>query len=113
MSQTLHQQLVELRGRAKAWLATGYAEGFLPWHGICGALRLDPLDRAPFDDLMSQWPGHSGDKTYPVPHPTRGPERAFDIDNLHEMWDSQHEYARNRWALLDWLIEQTASEADQ
>lgn len=30
-----------------------------------------------------------------------------------QKWDPRHEYARNRWALLEWLIEQTASEAGQ
>ena len=27
---------------------------------------------------------------------------------LPEMWNPEYEYARNRWALLGWLIDQTA-----
>ena len=42
MSQTLHQELVQLRGQAKTWLAKGYAKGFETIYGICDHLTLTP-----------------------------------------------------------------------
>lgn len=45
--QNLHQQLVDLRGQAKTWLAKGYAEGFVPTFGICDHLTLTPSDQDP------------------------------------------------------------------
>lgn len=107
MNQTLHQQLVDLRGQAKTWLAKGYAEGFVPTFGICPHLALAPGDPKLLADLFDSWPENSGDKAYPVPHPTDAPQRAYDNSAL-EMWNPEFEYARNRWALLEWLIEQTA-----
>ena len=35
MNHTLHQQLVELRGKASAWLEGEKPEGFCPELGIC------------------------------------------------------------------------------
>ena len=106
--RTLHQELVELRGRVRAWLESGRTWWFSPWHGICDGLALPSSDRDHLCYLMAQWPGHSGYSKYPVPHPTLGPEAAFDLATPQGMWDPQSAYARNRWALLDWLIEQTA-----
>ena len=113
MNQTLHQELVQLRGRARAWLAGGSPEQFSPLYGICNSVKLERPDRALMNALIDQWPGHSGADSYPVPHPALSPQAAFDESDEHEMWDPEFEYARNRWALLEWLIEQTASEADQ
>ena len=48
-----------------------------------------------------------------MPHPVKDPLDAHENATAQEMWNPAHEYARNRWALLDWLIEQTASESDQ
>ena len=109
MTHTLHQQLVKLRDRAHAWLAGGYADGFSPWHGICAGLRpsLYPSDRRLLADLATQWPGYSSDRTYPVSHPAMDPQEAFNRATPQEMWRPKFEYARNRWALLEWLIEQT------
>ena len=71
--QNLHQQLVDLRGQAKTWLAKGYAEGFVPTFGICNHLTLTPSDRNLLADLFASWPGSSGDVGFPVPHPTEAP----------------------------------------
>ena len=113
MSHTLHQQLVQLRRRATAWLAKGHVPGFVPTYGICRHPKLHPDTSALLADLLASWPGGSGDRDYPVPHPAAGPQRAYDNTPPQEMWNPEFEYARNRWALLEWLIEQTASEADQ
>ena len=113
MNHTLHQQLVELRGKASAWLEGEKPEGFCPGHGICDNLPNERRKCGLLRDMMAAWPGGSGDEGYPVPHPTDDPEYAYSSSNPREMWNPQHEYARNRWALLEWLIEQTASEADK
>lgn len=115
MSQTLHQKLVQLHIRASAWLDGERPEKFDPWHGICHNLTLNQSDSDRLTDLMAQWPGRSSDAGYPVPHPAMKPEEAFTYATPEEMWrlEYEYEYARNRWALLERLIEQTASEADQ
>ena len=59
-------------------------------------------------DLMRKWPKHSGCNLYPVPHPDMIPEVAFDDASPYEMWDPDSgEYARNRWELLNWMIEES------
>ena len=113
MSQTLNRRLVELRGQAKAWLDTGHRYKFSPEHGICKNLPGERYDRSLLYDLMAAWPDGTSDDCFPVPHPTETPDKGFRYSNPQEKWDPQHEYARNRWALLEWLIEQTASEAEQ
>ena len=110
MSQTLHQKLVELHIRASEWLDGECREGFDPWQGICRNLKINQSDSDRLLELMAQWPGSSGDTGYPVPHPEMEPEEAFTYATPQEMWrtEYEYEYARNRWALLYWLIEQTA-----
>lgn len=108
MSQTLHQQLVNLRGRAKAWLEGEQDERFYPSYGICDNLRLDEVDFDLLDDLIASWPGGSGSEDYPVLHPSLSPYDAFVYCGPQARWNPEFEYARNRLALLDWLIEQTA-----
>lgn len=103
--RTLHQQLVELRGKAEAWLEGEEPGGFCPEFGICPNL---PREYDLLRDLMATWPGGTGDARCPVPHPDKGPERGYAHSGAPEMWNPEFEYARNRWALLDWLIEQTA-----
>lgn len=87
-----------------------------PYIGICGNAECHYTS-----GYMSQfWPGFSGDREYPVPHPTLCPEAAFDsiatLEKLpRDMWGNQYEldpanpddvYRRNRWNYLDWMIEQ-------
>ena len=38
----------------------------------------------------------------------RHPKLAYEWSSSAEFWNPQFEYARNRLALLDWLIDQTA-----
>ena len=110
--QTLHQELVALHDRAKAWLEGEKPEDFDPMLGICHNLP-EQCDGDLLGGLMADWPGGTGGRDYPVPHPVKRPGGAYTHASASEMWEPQFEYARNRWALLEWLIEQTASEADQ
>ena len=111
MSQILHQELLQIRGRAKAWLEWRDFEGFSPMFGICQNLPRKKLDCGRLLDLMTDWPNGSGVNGFPVPHPVKDPVDAFFNSSLEQMWNPEYEYARNRWALLEWLIEQIASEA--
>ena len=68
MSQILHQQLVQLRGKATVWLDTGYAGGLIPRYGICNNLDLAEDDQVLLADLLASWPDGAGNMDYPVPH---------------------------------------------
>ena len=107
-SATLHQQLVQLRQNAAAWVDGLPVEGFSPGTGICSNLRLDAPTYHKLEGLIELWPGNSGATIFPVPHPVAAPGRAYLFAPTAEKWNPEHEYARNRLALLDWLIEQTA-----
>ena len=113
MSQTLHRELVQLGCRARAWLDGEKPKDFRATDGICLNVKMYAEDNGALCALMAKWPGNSGAPGYPVPHHDNWPEGAYTNASVSEMWDPEHEYARNRWALLEWLIEQTASEADQ
>lgn len=113
MSQNLHQKLVKLRGWVTAWINDEDVEEFDPTFGICINLELTEDEQDLLADLMALWPDSSGDRNYPVPHPTTDAEYAYHNASSQENWNPEREYARNRWALLEWLIEQIASEADQ
>ena len=109
MNANIHSQLLGLRELAKAWLETGHAgRGFLPDLGICSQPALTIDGAALLFDLNAQWPGGSGSKEYPVPRIGYEPGYAYNYTTAQEKWNPKHEYARYRWALLDWLIEQTA-----
>ena len=106
--QNLHQLLVQLRDKAEAWLGGEKPEGFCPELGICENLPSEPRKYNLLRDLMATWPAGTGSRFYPVPHHDKGPEGGYTHSSAQEMWNPEHEYARNRWALLEWLIEQTA-----
>ena len=112
MSQNLHQQLVELRGQAEAWLEGEKPKGFRPELGICENLPNERRKCGLLRDMIAAWPNGSGVNGFPVPHPVKDPEGAYTNASASEMWNPKHEYARNRWALLEWLIEQIASESE-
>ena len=109
-NQNLHRQLVQLRQTAADWVGGRTAKKFLPYEGICGNLRPDATGRNALGALMARWPGGSCRGRYPVPLPGVAPLTAFLRASPDEMWNPEHEYARNRLALLDWLIEQTSNE---
>jgi hypothetical protein len=52
---------------------------------------------------VESWPKFSGNSTYPVPETSKTPGRAF--FEIRNMWDNNTEYGRNRWELLDFLID--------
>ena len=108
LHQTLHLQLVQLRGEARAWADGRPAPGFDPGVGICHNLNLSEAGRGALDYLLARWPAGTGDSAYVVRHPTDVPRQAYLFSSAYEKWHPVHEYARNRLALLDWLIEQTA-----
>lgn len=63
---------------------------------------------AEMKDLMNKWPKHSGSNIYPVPHPHMSSGAAFYDSSPEDMWDPDSgEYARNRWELLNWMIEES------
>lgn len=107
LHQTLHLQLVQLRGEARAWADGRPSRGFDPGVGICHNLSLSEAGRAALDDLIARWPAGTGNRIYPVPHPSDDPRQAYLFTPAYEKWNPRYEYARNRLALLDWLIEQT------
>ena len=109
LHQILHLQLVQLRAQARAWADGRPVAGFRALAGICDNLKdCDPrLKYTLLRDLVEAWPAGTGDRVFPVPHPDRTPARGFTHSPPQEMWNPKYEYARNRWALLDWLIEQT------
>ena len=106
--QTLHQQLLQLRSQAKAWLEGRASGRFYPFGGICDGLVLGEADYDFLRDRMEAWPAGTGRGRFPVPHPAMPPRQAYMEATEREMWNPEFEYARNRWALLEWLIEQTA-----
>ena len=109
--RTLHRQLVQLRGQAQDWAAGRPSPGFVPAIGICHNLSLSPANCAALDDLIGRWPAGTGEAAFPVPHPSEPPSLAYVYSPPDQKWNPEHEYARNRLALLDWLIEQTAPDA--
>lgn len=111
--QNLHLQLVYLRCDAADWVDGLPVAGFFPTAGLCLNLRLDHESRAELTDLLIRWPGGTGDGLYPVPHPQVSAKQAFEKSSAREFWNPEFEYARNRWALLDWLIEQTQHQPEE
>lgn len=112
LSRTLHRQLVQLRGQAQDWAAGRPSGGFDPAIGICHNLSLSPTSYAALDCLITRWPARArGAAAFPVPHPSEDPGLAYVYSPAYEKWNPESEYARNRLALLDWLIEQTAPDA--
>ena len=107
LTQILHQSLVQLRGQARDWAAGRPISGFDPGVGICHNLNLSEAGRGALDYLLARWPAGTGGSGYVVRHPTDVPRQAYRFSSAYEKWHPVHEYARNRLALLDWLIEQT------
>lgn len=54
--------------------------------------------------LWKLWDKYSGYEAYPVPHPIH--RASFAYHNTREKWDTSTEYGRNRWELLNYLIDQ-------
>lgn len=57
---------------------------------------------------VHEWHLFSGNTMYPVPHPTMTPMRAYNSLKMRfaqNLWDRNTQYGRNRWALVDYLID--------
>ena len=108
LHQTLHQQLLQLRSQAKAWLEGRASGRFYPSGGICDGLEFGDGDYDFLRGLMEAWPAGTGRGQFPVPHPVMPPRQAYMEAPMQEMWNPEFEYARNRWALLEWLIAATS-----
>ena len=63
-------------------------------------------------DLMEQWPEFSGDRAYPVPHPSERPDMAFDLTSAEDKWNPGNAYGAARLRLLDWLISRLEAETE-
>jgi hypothetical protein len=91
------------------------SEPFSYHSGLCSNLSViikpkitDFEDRGKVDELirslMIKWPKFSGCPHYPVPHPIF--EAIYAYNNC-SLWDSRTKYGRDRWELLDFIVEET------
>ena len=69
--------------------------------GICDNLDFDSKRWA--KSKWVNWPKYSGVLNYPVPHHYLPPATAF--YSIADVWDRRTRYGKDRWELLDWLIE--------
>ena len=113
--------LVGLRMELQRFQRGGLVHYFLPDLGICNNLTryLSLVDGyvcedllTLFMDLMEEWPEFSGDRSYPVPHPSESPDRAFVLAPTGDMWSPESAYGAARLRLLDWLIARLEAETE-
>lgn len=119
LNRTLLNILKDARAMVHEYLSTGKIYGFDPELGICNAVGLgarSPELRSVFlillRGLVEQWPEFSGYPSYPVPHPSESPDRAFDLASPKEMWSPESAYGAARLRLLDWLIAELEAETE-
>ena len=84
--------------------------------GICGQLNGDEVDWNFVYEMFSRWPGFSGSDAFPI----KGYQGATDIVSCRNsyvlanqdgrLWDKTTDYGRDRWALLEFCIKETANE---
>ena len=85
-----------------------------PWTGICHQLALACDDasesywRNKIQSLTYKWPGFSGIRDYPVPHPTKSPRDAY--AETENKWNRRTKYGRARWDLLEFYISKLEKE---
>lgn len=92
-------------------------------HGICGVMTLlgDELCRSNTsgDDCcyiqskFSEWPKSSGNSVYPIPSPiTDGRMEAQIAYGKYRFkgWDTNYEYARLRYEMIEWTISKLKEE---
>lgn len=75
--------------------------------GICS--NISPSDKnVPLliAELAKDWPKYSGKAMYPVPHDRMEANNAYSAYLMHhwDMWSMDEAYGRNRWELLDHVI---------
>lgn len=102
LKAVIHKALLHLREHGPS----------VPYYGIC--YHLDAWKHARYNItvgmtlcLADGWPEHSGDESYPVPHPEMAADSAFDTADEDEMWDKTQPYGAARWRLVDYMIERT------
>lgn len=74
--------------------------------GIC---QVNTFVTKPYlKEIWENWPKYSGMSLYPVPEfeGQRGKEARNSFYKTILLWDRNTEYGRNRWELLEWLIEE-------
>ncbi len=90
--------------------ADGYPECAVV--GLCSNLSTGYYaDELWLQEAFRAWPKFSGEIQYPVPHPTQSPEQAY-LGSC-DPWGRENEYGRNRWELLDFLIERAQAKLGQ
>ena len=70
--------------------------------GICAYVGHNAI----LEELWKDWPEHSGNAKFPVPH-KNGAAPAFVTSRDDEMWSPKYAYGAARLRLLDYLIEET------
>ena len=86
----------------------------LPTVGICENLGYLTNTRPPrgeppvrtVERLARRWPKVSHSTAFPVPHRTLSPAEAYTRSSHTTQWNRRTVYGRNRWELLDFLIEE-------
>ena len=75
---------------------------------LCEQAHMDQDDVENCMELMKslwkRWPEYSGERMYPVPHPSASAWEAF---GTSWKWTRLTRYGRARRRLLDWLIQRT------
>lgn len=98
MKEVMLKRLVALRDN-------GGPAPFFQDMGICGQVTSTGItEKRWLEKVMDKWPEHSGNREYPVPHPTGSPEVAYHL--VCNKWDRNTAYGQARWRLLEWLIEE-------
>ena len=119
MSDELNKTLLNILKDARRMVREHLSTRFDPELGICNAVargESSPWVRSGclrlLLDLMEEWPEFSGDSAYPVPHPDKDPEMAFNHASVEEMWNPGSAYGAARLRLLDWLIAHLEAETE-
>ena len=85
-----------------------------PRIGICRQLALRRRDedadhwRCKIRGLFRRWPQFSGSADFPVPHPAKPADLAY--NTTQNMWDRRTKYGRARWDLLEFCISELEKE---
>jgi len=58
--------------------------------------------------LFAAWPRYSGNIDYPVPHPAKDPQQAY--NETENMWNRRTKYGQARWDLLEFCISELEKE---
>lgn len=70
--------------------------------GLCAYVSCETSGVLP-QDLVNKWPEHSGNPSFPIPHPDWPAPYGYLM--CRNKWDKRTEYGKARWRLVDFLIE--------